>query len=73
MAEPLDVWFKREILSQEESLTRFLWRVWSRRDEVPDIRQESYARVYEAAQKPSSSQPPAILWSTGCAGSASCP
>ena len=64
MAEPLDVWFKREILSQEESLTRFLWRVWSRRDEVPDIRQESYARVYEAAQKERPQAPKAFLFTT---------
>jgi len=64
MEEPLDVWFKREILSQEESLTRFLSRVWSRRDEVPDIRQESYARVYEAAQKERPQAPKAFLFTT---------
>src|SRR5712664_4054837 len=64
MEEPLDVWFKREILSQEESLTRFLSRVWSRRDEVPDIRQESYARVYEAAQKSRPQAPKAFLFAT---------
>jgi len=64
MEEPLDAWFKREILSQEESLTRFLSRVWSRRDEVPDIRQESYARVYEAAQKERPQAPKAFLFTT---------
>ena len=48
MEEPLDSWFKREILSHEDILMRFLARVWSRRDELPDIRQEAYARVYEA-------------------------
>jgi len=64
MEESLDVWFKREILSQEESLTRFLSRVWSRRDEVPDIRQESYARVYEAAQKERPQAPKAFLFTT---------
>jgi RNA polymerase sigma-70 factor (ECF subfamily) len=64
MEEPLDVWFKREVLSQEESLTRFLLRVWARRDEVPDIRQESYARVYEAAQKERPQAPKAFLFTT---------
>ena len=51
MEEPLDSWFKREILMHEEILMRFLARVWRRRDEMADIRQEAYARVYEAAQK----------------------
>jgi RNA polymerase sigma factor (sigma-70 family) len=62
MEEPLDTWFKREILSHEEALMRFLWRVWPRRDEVPDIRQESYARVYEAAQKSRPQAPKAFLF-----------
>jgi RNA polymerase sigma factor (sigma-70 family) len=64
MEEPLDSWFKREILSHEEILMRFLSRVWRRRDEVPDIRQESYARVYEAAQKSRPQAPKAFLFAT---------
>jgi RNA polymerase sigma factor (sigma-70 family) len=64
MEEPLDSWFKREILSQEDILMRFLSRVWPRRDEVPDIRQESYARVYEAAQKSRPHAPKAFLFAT---------
>jgi RNA polymerase sigma-70 factor (ECF subfamily) len=64
MEEPLDSWFKREILSHEAMLVRFLLRVWARRDEVPDIRQEAYARVYEAAQKARPSQPKAFLFAT---------
>ena len=51
MEEPLDSWFKREILPHEQIFMRFLARVWPRRHELPDIRQEAYARVYEAAQK----------------------
>jgi RNA polymerase sigma factor (sigma-70 family) len=64
MEEPLDRWFKREILSHEDTLMRFLSRVWRRRDEVPDIRQEAYARVYEAAQKSRPQAPKAFLFAT---------
>jgi RNA polymerase sigma factor (sigma-70 family) len=64
MEEPLDTWFKREILAHEGMLMRFLARVWSRRDEIPDIRQEAYARVYEAAQKARPQAPKAFLFTT---------
>jgi len=64
MEESLDTWFKREILSHEEILMRFLSRVWPRRHELPDIRQEAYARVYEAAQKARPQAPKAFLFST---------
>jgi DNA-directed RNA polymerase specialized sigma24 family protein len=46
MEEPLDTWFKREILAHEAMLLRYLMRVWPRKDEVYDLRQETYARVY---------------------------
>lgn len=64
MEEPLDLWFKREVLSHEEMLMRFLARVWPHRDELPDIRQEAYARVYEAAQKARPLAPKAFLFTT---------
>lgn len=64
MEEPLDIWFKREILLHEEILMRFLARVWPRRDELPDIRQEAYARVYEAALKGRPQAPKAFLFTT---------
>jgi RNA polymerase sigma factor (sigma-70 family) len=64
MEEPLDTWFKREILLHEDILMRFLARVWPRRDELPDIRQEAYARVYEAAQKARPQAPKAFLFTT---------
>jgi RNA polymerase sigma factor (sigma-70 family) len=51
MDESLDTWFAREILAHEASLVRFLVRVWRRRDEIHDLRQETYLRVYEAASK----------------------
>jgi RNA polymerase sigma factor (sigma-70 family) len=51
MEEPLDTWFKREILAHEESLVRYLFRSWPNRQEVFDLRQDIYVRVYEAAAK----------------------
>jgi DNA-directed RNA polymerase specialized sigma24 family protein len=47
--EALDSWFKHEILVHEAMLFRYLMRVWPRKDEVSDLRQETYARVYQAA------------------------
>lgn len=64
MSEPLDNWFKREILSHEEILVRFISRVWPRFDEVADIRQEAYARVYEAARHARPQTPKAFLFAT---------
>src|SRR5690349_4250793 len=64
MDEALDTWFKRQILSHEESLVRFLSRVWPRRDELDDIRQETYARVYEAAKRARPQAPKAFLFAT---------
>jgi RNA polymerase sigma factor (sigma-70 family) len=64
MGESLDTWFKREILSHEAVLVRFIARVWPRRDEIADIRQEAYARVYEAAQQARPHNPKAFLFAT---------
>jgi RNA polymerase sigma factor (sigma-70 family) len=64
MEEPLEIWFKREILGQEEMLMRFLARVWPHRDELSDIRQEAYARVYEAALQARPQAPKAFLFAT---------
>jgi RNA polymerase sigma factor (sigma-70 family) len=64
MEEHLDIWFKREVLIHEDILMRFLARVWPRRDELPDIRQEAYARVYEAAQTARPHAPKAFLFAT---------
>ena len=50
MAEqPIDEWFMQEVLSLEPMLTRFLQRNWRGEAEINDLRQETYARVYEAA------------------------
>lgn len=51
MDDSVDVWFKREILVHEAALVRYLLRCWPNRDEIHDLRQEVYVRVYEAAMR----------------------
>jgi len=64
MDEPVDTWFKREILSHEAGLVRYLMRVWPNKDEVADLRQETYARVYQAAATSRPTSPRAFLFTT---------
>jgi RNA polymerase sigma factor (sigma-70 family) len=64
MEEPLDAWFKRAILAHEAMLVRYLMRVWPRKHEVQDLRQETYARVYEAAMTSRPVSPRAFLFTT---------
>jgi RNA polymerase sigma-70 factor (ECF subfamily) len=47
----LDSWFRREVLVHEEILMRFLARTWPNREELTDLRQETYVRVCEAARE----------------------
>lgn len=62
MDETLDHWFAREILAHEQSLTRYLARIWPNRDEVSDLRQEIYARVLESAMRALPATPKAFLF-----------
>lgn len=64
MDEPLDSWFKREILVHEEALVRYLVRTWLNRQEVYDLRQDTYVRVYEAAAKSRPRAPKSFLFAT---------
>ena len=64
MEDTLESWFTREVLPHEESLTRFISRRWRDRDELADLRQETYARVYEAAGKERPRVPRAFLFAT---------
>ena len=64
MDESLDVWFAREILAHEAPLVRYLTRTWHRRDEIHDLRQETYLRVYEAAAKERPRSAKAFLFTT---------
>ena len=52
MAESeVNSWFVREVLPLEAALVRFLRRGWRNESDIKDLRQEVYARVYEAAKK----------------------
>lgn len=58
-APELRAWFLSEVLPLEAALTRFLRRNWRNENEVDDLLQEVYVRVFEAAQKqiPESAKP----------------
>lgn len=64
MDDSLDTWFKREILVHEAALLRYLRRVWPKGDEVHDLRQEIYVRVYEAARNARPATPRAFVFAT---------
>ena len=64
MSASLDQWFDREILPHEAALMRYLNRVWPNRDEVQDLRQEIYIRVYTAAATTPPYAPKAFLFTT---------
>ena len=64
MQTALDHWFVREILAHEEALMRFLLRHWPQREELHDLRQELYARIYEAAARSLPAQPKAFLFAS---------
>lgn len=64
MPTEFDDWFVREILVHERALALFLQRSWPHRDELHDLRQEVYARVYEAASRGRPTAPKAFLFAT---------
>ena len=64
MQTALDRWFTEEILIHEDALLRYLHRSWRHRDEIHDLRQELYVRVYEAAARAFPTQPKAFLFSS---------
>jgi RNA polymerase sigma factor (sigma-70 family) len=64
MGESLDTWFKREILVHEAALVRYLTRIWPHRQEILDLRQDVYVRVYESAGKNVPFAPKAFLFAT---------
>ncbi len=55
----LKAWFVREVLPLEASLVQFLRQSWRHGDEIADLRQDVYVRVYESASKqlPQSAKP----------------
>lgn len=64
MQAAIDHWFIHEILIHEQALMRFLRHHWPQYDELHDLRQELYARIYEAATKALPSQPKAFLFAS---------
>lgn len=64
MDHELNSWFAREILSHEAALVRYLARTWPNREEIHDLRQEVYMRVYEAAKKSRPQFPKSFLFTT---------
>lgn len=59
-----DAWFAREILPLEVSLMQFLQHNWRLKNEIPDLRQEVYTRVYESAVKRIPEKPKHFLFAT---------
>ncbi|HJU39654.1 MAG TPA: sigma-70 family RNA polymerase sigma factor [Tahibacter sp.] len=64
METALDAWFVTEILVHEAALVQYLRHAWPHADEVPDLRQEIYVRVYEAAGKSRPQAPKSFLFAT---------
>ena len=64
MNDALDAWFTREILVHEQALAYYLRRCWPHREELHDLRQEVYVRVYESAGKALPTAPKSFLFTT---------
>jgi RNA polymerase sigma factor (sigma-70 family) len=64
MNHPLDQWFANDILPHEAALMRYLYQVWRSAAEVPDLRQETYVRVFESAAKSRPRFPRSFLFAT---------
>jgi RNA polymerase sigma-70 factor (ECF subfamily) len=62
MEESVESWFAREILAHEDALVRYLRRCWPHPDDILDLRQETYIRVYEAARRQRPYQPKSFLF-----------
>lgn len=64
MMSQVDAWFTREVLPLESSLMNFLRRNWRNQDEIADLRQEVYVRVYEAAARAIPERPKQFVFAT---------
>lgn len=64
MNAELDRWFVHEVLVHECALMHYLRRAWWRADDWSDMRQDVYARVYEAALSERPRSPRAFLLAT---------
>lgn len=59
-----DGWFVREVLPLEASLMQYLARNWENKSDLPDLRQEVYARVCQAAQSQIPNSAKSFLFAT---------
>lgn len=57
-------WFVREVLPLEAALTQFLHHNWRNKSEIPDLRQDIYVRVYQAATRQIPEQAKPFLFAT---------
>lgn len=64
MDEGLNDWFVREVLPHEAALMRYLSKKWPWREDMHDLRQEIYVRVFEAAARSRPARPKPFLFST---------
>jgi RNA polymerase sigma-70 factor (ECF subfamily) len=64
MQSDLQAWFVSDILPHQPALTRYLRRLCRSANEVPDLRQETYFRLYESASRSGSRLPTAFLFTT---------
>ncbi|MBW8852464.1 MAG: sigma-70 family RNA polymerase sigma factor [Xanthomonadales bacterium] len=64
MRTPLDDWFVREILVYEEALARYLRRCAPAGEDLHDLRQEIYVRIYEAAGRSMPASPKSFLFTS---------
>lgn len=64
VTESLDTWFRREILAHETYLVRYLRRIWRQPQDIDDLRQDAYTRIYEAAALARPLQPKSFLLTT---------
>src|SRR5688500_20213164 len=60
----LKAWFFREVLPLEPALMRCLRRNWRNSAELVDLRQDIYARIYDAAREELPLQTKAFLFAT---------
>ncbi len=60
----LKAWFEKEVFPLEAALTRFIRRNWRNEADVADLRQEIYARVYQAAREHLPQQPKPFVFTT---------
>ncbi len=49
--DAVSAWFVREIVPLEANLMKYLHHNWRNASDIPDLRQEIYARVFEAARE----------------------